>query len=94
MTQDKTNKTVWKWRLRIDDTQVLNMPKGAKVLWVAMQDGRACLWAEVDEYAPVEKRRIEIRGTGHPLPAPIDYLGSVIQGPFVWHIYEMPIVHP
>lgn len=41
-------KTIWKFPLEVTDEQVLMVPKGAKLLTVQKQDGKPCLWCEVD----------------------------------------------
>lgn len=81
--------TVWKFPFLIDDECPIEMPGGAKVLYVDTQGGAVCLWALVNPSAQKELRNFCIRGTGHPLGAERHtYHGSVQQGPFVWHVFE------
>lgn len=86
--------TIWKYELEIAPQQV-SMPKGAKILSVANQDGEICLWALVDQHAPTEERSIEVIGTGWNLDkehksisSELTFIGTVLVGPYVWHVFE------
>ena len=57
--------TIWKYVLVIDDVQYIEMPMGAKLLDVQMQNGNPCLWVLVNPNAERESRAIYMRGTGH-----------------------------
>ena len=46
------NKTIWKYKLKIDILQEIIMPIGARILSVQMQSNTPCLWVLVD---PKEK---------------------------------------
>lgn len=63
------------------------MPQGAEVVRFALQHGEAHIWAIVDPAAPLRLRHFSIIGTGMPMP-PGDYVGTLEQGPFVWHLIE------
>ncbi len=80
---------IFKYPLRIDAQQELDLPVGARVLTVQLQDGKPCLWALVDEDAEVETITIEMIGTGHPVYDPGKYLGTVQmeQGKLVLHVF-------
>jgi hypothetical protein len=82
--------TVWKFTLDITDVQEIAVPIGAEPLHVAMQDGVLCLWALVDPDCSHVLRPFYVTGTGNPAPAPpvANYIGSVHQSPFVWHVWE------
>lgn len=89
-------KTIWKFNVKITDSQEIEMPKGAKVLTVQMLAGHINLWAIVDTDAEKVKRTFHVYGTGNPLPE-IDlmrqtrsYVGTVQQAEFyVWHVFEI-----
>jgi hypothetical protein len=69
---------------------VLTLPSFALPRTAAMQNGRLCLWIQVDpDSAPLE-RAFAVFGTGHPLPVDATYIATVPDGPFVWHIFEVP----
>ena len=91
--------TIWRFVLRIDDEQTLQMPMGAQILSVAKKDGELSLWARVQTNRTKEDRTILMRGTGHPYPTdPCRFLGTIvdtreiegagISKTFVWHLFE------
>lgn len=82
--------TIWKFPLQTQDVQRVPMPAGAKVLFVAMQDEVITLWAHVDPTAPLIDRLLAVVGTGNPCPTldEANYLGSVLDRIFVWHVFE------
>lgn len=84
---DLMNRTVWKFPLH-SAAVTFEMPVGAAVLYVAMQDGKPTMWAEVNPLLDKVERTFIIVGTGHPVQPGASYVGSTIDGPFVWHIYE------
>lgn len=67
------------------------MPIGAKIRKVAWQDKMLTIWAEVDPSERHERRCIVFFGTGCDAPSEGTYLDTVFEGPFVWHLYELPI---
>ena len=94
---------VWKFTLAVQDgLQLVCIPQGALIRWVAMQGRTLCLWVECDpdRKAPHEDRFFVVHGTGQPF-VPGDqykgdgshtvteaYVGTVLDGSFVWHVYE------
>ena len=94
-------KTIWKFPLELIDEQDVMMPKGAKILSVHVQVSIdvseaheiVCLWALVDPDAKLQKRVIEIFGTGNPIDVPgvtHKFIGTVQMrgGSLVWHVFE------
>ena len=85
-------KTIYKYPLIITDSQIVEMPKGAKILTVQTQNDTVCLLALVDTERPPEQHTIFIFGTGHPflLNKSATYLGTVQtnNGMLVWHVFE------
>ncbi len=81
---------IYKYPLKLTDVQHVTMPKGARILSVHDQRGTICLWALVDaSEVSTEARLIEIIGTGNPMPvAKRQFIGTVVQEPFVWHVFE------
>jgi hypothetical protein len=82
-------KTIWKFPLEVTDYQNVRMPKGAEILSVADQYGVVCVWAMVDSDAELEDRMFYIFGTGNPVSEtlPWQFVGSVQQNIFVWHVF-------
>ena len=83
-------KTIWKFAFEINDEIVIEMPKGAKILTVQVQNGLAFIWALVDPDAEKEKRYFDLYGTGHPIDMSIDrwYVGTfqIAGGDLVFHL--------
>ncbi len=88
-------RVVYKYPLDIASTVTRKMPEGAEVLHVGMQDEGLMLWALAkapSEHAWAnETRTFRVYGTGHPIPDDVlaQYLGSVKDGPFIWHVFEI-----
>ena len=84
-------KTVWKYRLPIQDDIVLEMPFGAELLHVENQgdDQAGYLWALVDSDNGREKRRFKLRGTGHDARDCGAHVGSfmLFGGILVYHLF-------
>jgi hypothetical protein len=59
------NKTIWKYTLNQPDVNKIEMPKGAEILSVQLQDGKICLWALLDPEAEKEIRSFGLIGTGN-----------------------------
>lgn len=87
-----SSKRIWKYPLRTTDRQQVEMPAGASILHVGVQDNVICLWALVDPVQEEFPVMIWIVGTGNPVPDEVllhsNHLGTVQQGPFMWHCFE------
>lgn len=75
-------------------TETLQLPAGAQILSVQLQQGAAQLWALVDPAAPLESREIYVAGTGHPLPEGAERWRFVDTfqaggGTFIFHVFEV-----
>ena len=82
---------IFKYTLAVTDVQELEMPEGAQLLTVQVQNGEPQLWALVDRYANTVTRRIVIYGTGHEVhPDPGTYVATFQQagGALVWHVFD------
>lgn len=65
------------------------MPQVAKLLHVAMQNGKLCVWALVWPQLPKVTRRLVIYGTGDAIErGERAYVGTVMDGQFVWHVFD------
>jgi hypothetical protein len=80
-------KEIWKYKVE----NVLEMPKGAEILAVKVQDSfNVCIWAKVDPEMETETRMFEVIGTGHPFDdTNKEYIETYLDGPFVWHLFEI-----
>jgi len=87
-------KTIFKYPLTSQQTQIIQMPKGAQILTLQMQKDTPCIWAllDVDIDNPKEFRTFELYGTGHPIyPRDRTYIGSfqVDEGHYIFHVFEL-----
>jgi hypothetical protein len=81
--------TIYKYPLTLQYSQVVSMPKGAKILSCQMQGDVICLWATVDPSQPNFPRYITIYETGQKVHSTEStYLGTVLEHQFVWHVFE------
>lgn len=82
-------RTVHKYPLVLQDFQTIKVPQLSKVLKVGHDAaGQLCLWAQVNTDNVKEDLRIHIRGTGHPAPEHADFIDTVFDEQFVWHIWQ------
>jgi len=83
--------TIYKYKLQPNFGR-LEMPQGAQVLTVQMQDGTPCLWARVDTDRALEWRSFDVYGTGHEMPDDprLVYVATFQMdgGALVWHVFE------
>lgn len=85
-------KIVYKYAITRTDLGLVKMPVGARVVHVAEQHDAIMLWAEhdaIDENTEHVTRRFDVFGTGHSIPSAAEYVGTLLSGPYVWHIYEI-----
>lgn len=84
-------KTIWKFPLLYTDIQSVSMPLGAQVLSTGLDpQGQLCLWALVDPGAGSNQYRgVAVIGTGNPAHSAqgMRFVGTVVQAPFVWHVF-------
>ena len=70
----------------------IELPENSTFLKVAMQHGKVTFWFEVDPKAAITTRSFAIVPTGSHVPQAIDgraeFLETVFDGIFVWHMYE------
>ena len=81
---------IWKYRLtRVQPKTRHTMPRGARIISADTQRGTVTIWAVVDPSAETVTRTIAMYGTGPDLPDdPGEFIASVLQGPFVWHLFD------
>lgn len=86
-------KVVYKYMVPNERSTPIEMPVDSKVVHVDLQRGDLMLWVEhgwVDENTPRTKRCFDVFGTGHAIPFESTYVGTFFDGPFVFHVYEVP----
>lgn len=83
-------KTIWKFSLGITSLQSFDLPLGAEILAVALQDGWPQMWTLVDPTAERHRRHFSLFGTGHEVPNfPGRHLATFQHDGFVWHFFEV-----
>lgn len=85
------NYVIYKYPIGIKDKFSIEMPTGARILTIQVQDNVPCMWVLVDTSQELEIRNFKIIGTGHSLDEfHGNYIGTVqmANGFFVWHIFE------
>lgn len=82
-------KTIYKYPIRMVDSQRLSIPLGAKLLSLQVQHGTPCLWAEVDDDEGINQELVvSVVGTGQTVPpGAVNYVGALQFGVMVFHIY-------
>lgn len=87
---------IYKYQLDLSKTVSHEMPEGAEILTVGLQQHEIILWARValerrGHEGPKETRTFRIYGTGHPIQdeTEVEYIGTLYDGPFVWHVFEI-----
>jgi hypothetical protein len=81
-------KTIYKYTLDSQDC-TLNLPKGAEILTVQLQNQIPTLWALVNPITVTEERHICIVGTGCQVEDTMKYITTYMDGYFVWHVFEL-----
>lgn len=88
-------RTIWKYKLEVNDDQQISMPKDAKILTVQSQNEMPCLWALVNPYETEEELRyIEMYGTGSSVECNAgterEYISTfqMMGGEIVFHVFE------
>lgn len=86
-------KKIYKYPLKMQGLQNLQLPEGAEILTVQPQHDQVCLWALVAPENEPASRTVWIIGTGHPIEA-TDHLGRYVAtfqlhgGELVFHVFE------
>lgn len=83
-------RAVYKYEIPVDDQwHGSTMPLPAQIVHAASQSrGVVCLWAEVaPDSTESAVRAFRVFGTGQPIPEGAVYVGSALDGPYVWHVY-------
>ena len=84
--------TIWKFPVIITDLFELEMPAGAEILSVQIQNGVPQLWAVVDENAKKVFRTFYVRGTGHSTDGleHAKFVGTfqMCSGALVFHLFS------
>ncbi len=82
--------TIWKQTLELKKEQIIEIPFDSKFLVAKLQNNQITIWFHCYSENKLEERTILIYGTGHEVlkESEMDYLGTIIQDSFIWHIFE------
>lgn len=83
---------IWKHQLKSRYKETVEMPKGAKILCIEWQYGKATLWMLVDPAEPLEERTIVSKETGAPFKSENHkYISTLLSrdGTYVLHFFEI-----
>lgn len=83
-------KTIWKFPLELKGLQNISIPEGAEILSCSVQNSGIYMWALVDPSLPLQRREIEMIGTGNEVTEEErKYISTIKDGPRVWHVFEL-----
>jgi len=85
---------IYKYEERVgSDTTILQLPIGAKILTTQVQNNIIYFWIQINpSEVEIEQRVIRKIATGQKFDSTKTehiYVGSVQQGPYVWHYFEV-----
>ena len=80
-------KAIYKYQLPA--VGALQLPLGAQILTIQLQNGSPTLWALVEPDNTLVDRTISIVGTGWEVEDNMEYICTYMDGPFVWHAFEI-----
>jgi hypothetical protein len=88
-----TNRVIWRFPFVINDSVMVLMPKGARVLSVEMVREQPSVYAVVDPDAPPAEVRFRLFGTGHvhsPTDFPSTFVGTfqIPEAALVFHLFQ------
>lgn len=84
-------KTIYKYPIKIEEKQEIEIPFGAMILSVQLQNGNPYLWAKVETGNSNATRIIYVFGTSQPIEikgGAIRYIDTLQTGVYVWHVFE------
>jgi hypothetical protein len=80
---------VWKFVIGVGTgEQRVQMPKGAKLLSIQLQDGVPAIWALCDPSSPSVARRIKAYGTGDDVAPSLPFVATLQIGLAVLHYFD------
>lgn len=91
---EPVSRVMWKFTLEATDGwQYVEMPEEAVIRHTAMQGALMAFWAEARVPTRIGavsrvKRAFIVTGTGHSVPEDVVHVGTVLDGAFVWHLWE------
>ena len=84
------SRSIWKFPITGIPEEIV-APGLDRPCFVALQGRTVCVWAEIDEAEPNWKCVVTVHGTGHPIANDEFYIGTLMDGDFVWHYYTTEV---
>ena len=86
--------TIWKYPLKVAETQVVEMPKGSEIISAMAIGEDNFIWARVDAGEPKKEiKEIRVIGTSHPIQEDekLRHIGTttMMDNKLIWHIFEV-----
>lgn len=82
-------RTIWKYRLKITRSQIIDLPSRHKILAVQVQNGVPVLWAMVNSDKELVRILIYCLPTGDEGPPPEwEYISTIQLEGTVWHFFS------
>lgn len=79
---------IYKYPLKIAEVQQIELPAGAMILSVQMQNGTPCMWARINPEAEKKTVKVRMYGTGEVIDGLLLlHIGTVQDGQLVWHYF-------
>ena len=85
-------RTIHKYPVSVTDEFVINMPRGAEILSIDLQNDMPYMWVLVDTNNNSKIRKFRVFGTGQlDIPYGVKYIGTfiILCGNFVGHLFEI-----
>lgn len=84
------DRVVYKYPLDLVGETTVRCAAPAKPVHFARQDGEYFVWVEHALGPASTTITFVVAGTGHPIPEGFEHVQSIIDPPFVWHLYRSP----
>lgn len=84
------DRVVYKYEIDLTQGTTVKACAPAKPVHFARQDSSYCVWVEQQVGQPDTTIEFYVVGTGHPIPEGFEHVSSILDGPFVWHLYRSP----
>jgi hypothetical protein len=89
----RVSTVMWKFPLPLDD-KPHPLPGIIRAAAPGLLRDQLTVWAEADDADAFSARAAyQVFGTGHPIPAGAEYVATVADPPFIWHVFEVaPVI--
>jgi hypothetical protein len=84
-------KVIYKYPMQLELYQTIELPENARILSIQLQSDQICMWVLTDTEMDFKVSRVFMvigTGTSDRIGEFDEYLASVQQGVYVWHIFE------